>query len=494
MQNCIIGGIMQETMKKIEKFALIVILLLAFILRFWHYDIRYGISSDGGRDAIVSFESARQLQLPLTGSFSSIGPITFGPWYYYYITLANFLVPSPWAPWMAIGLASLAMVLVMYKIGTLLLNKYFGLILSFIAAVSPAQILSSTLLQQHALIGFLASLSIYLFLKILKANNFFRLALLWGFVLGVAVNTHFQAVGLLTLPFLLFIFSKKKKFIFPLSLGLFFSLIPILFFELNNHWFNTRNIIDYIFIGQYRVWTSNRWLTFAGKFIPEFWSYVIGTPFIISFILMIGTILVFAIKFFQKKLPLSLFMISISFAVQVIILRYYRGEKFFGYLQFFHPFLFIFTGYLIFLLLRRINHFLFTFFLLLIYFLLIIPNSMKFMAVDKFNNETRQRFNTLINTYPQTKFSTYECKKVYDGDRIQGLLLFLYMHKLYDEKGVKVAINNPSCNFENGKILSNDLVDISSLEDKQISTQNLVQLTPLHIYSDTARWWFKEQP
>lgn len=481
-------------MNKIEKFALIGIFLLAFILRFWHYDIRYGIGSDGSRDAIVSLESARQLQLPLTGSFSSIGPITFGPWYYYYITFSNFLIPSPWAPWMAIGLASLAMVLVMYKIGTLLLNKYFGLILSFIAAVSPAQILSSTLLQQHALIGFLSSLSIYLFLKILKANNFFRLALLWGFVLGVAVNTHFQAVGLLTLPFLLFIFSKKKKFIFPFSLGLFFSLIPILIFELNNHWFNTRNILDYIFIGQYRVWTSNRWLTFAGKFIPEFWSYIIGTPFIIGFLLMTLSAIILPIQFMRKKLSLPLILLTISFAIQVVLLRYYRGEKFFGYLQFFHPFLFIFTGYLIFLFLKRFNSLILSIFVLILYVSLVFPNTLKNLKPDEFNQQTKRRLDTLINLYPSSKFSTYECKKVYDTDRIQGLLLFLYMEKLYDEKGVKIAINNPSCNFENGKILNNDLVDISSLEDKQISAQGLAQLTPLQIYSGTARWWFKEQP
>ncbi|MBM3283082.1 hypothetical protein FJY90_02400 [Candidatus Gottesmanbacteria bacterium] len=490
--------LLYEKILKIKKYwhiiTLILIMLLALFLRFWNFQNRYGIGYDGSRDAIVSLESARQFQLPLTGSFSSIGPITFGPWYYYYLILSNFIIPSVWAPWISIGLASFFMVFVMYKIGCIFHEKYFGIILALITSISPAQILASTQLQQHALIGFLSSSTIYLYLLHFKNTPKKHLSTLWGFIIGIAINMHYQATGLLILPFLLFILSKRKESIFFFLLGFLFSMIPLLIFELNNHWFNTRNIIDYILVGQYRVWTSNRWLSFIGKFWPEFWSYVVGTPYWISFILMLGTVFLFTIKFFQKKLSLIFGLILISFIIQVIILRYYRGEKFFGYLQFFHPYLIIFTGYPIFLLLKKIHNLSLSFLLILIYILLVFPNSIKFISVNKFNMETKQRMNTLIMNYPKTKFATYECKKVFDTDRIQGLLLFLYINRLYDDNGRKIALYNPGCTYSQGKILNNEIVDISSLTEAKIVTGGLEPITPLQIYTGTARWWFKEQP
>ncbi len=476
------------------KWILLLILFFAFILRFWQYDQRYGIGYDGSRDALVAFESARQLQLPLTGSFSSVGPITFGPWYYYYITFATFIIPSVWAPWMAIGLASLAMVPVMYKIGKLLINPSFGLLLAFIAAISPAQISAATPLQQHALIGLLSSLIIYLFIKIISGAKPGKISVLWGFILGLAINTHFQATGLLTLPVILFFLTKKKKFILYFLLGLFISMIPILTFELNNHWFNTKNIIDYIFIGQYRIWTSNRWLTFLGKFWPEFWSYATGIPIIASLVLMYTTGLLLLKKFIKRKLSLPFMLLSFSFVIQLVLLRYYRGEKFFGYLQFFHPFLFIYTGYLLYLLFKKLNNKLFTAALLALYFITVFPNSLSFLKPDEFNFETRERLNFLTTKYPQSKFATYECKNSYERHRIQGLILLLYMNKLYDPLGEKITIYNPTCNYSKVAPLDLDIVDITGLTEKQLNSGKFEEITPGSIYSETARWWFSEQP
>lgn len=492
---------------KLHKLLLYLILLLAFILRFWQFDLRYGIGYDGSRDAIVSFESARQLQLPLTGSFSSIGPITFGPWYYYYITFANFVIPSIWAPWIAIGLASFAMVFAMYKIGSLLININFGLLLALIAAISPAQVSASTSLQQHALIGLLSSLILYLFIKIShkdtsdgvrthssEVEESRKLSVTWGFLSGMAINIHFQATGLLTLPFLLFLFVKKKRFILYFIVGFFISMIPILIFELNNHWFNTRNIIDYVMIGQYRVWTSNRWLTFLGKFWPEFWSYVTGIPMIASMVLVYACGLILLAKFLKKKLSSPLILLSISFIIQLIFLRYYRGEKFFGYLQFFHPFLFIYTGYILYSIMRRVNNLLFSAFFTLLYLFLVIPNSFSYLKPDEFNLETRKRLNFLVSKYPQAKFSTFECKNMYERHRIQGLLLFLYMNKLYDEKGEKITIYNPSCTYGENEKLDLDLVNITNLTSDDLKKANLSKISPLDVYNETTRWWFKEQP
>src|SRR3989344_6642995 len=359
-------------MINISKILLVAIIILGFTLRFWHYSNRYGIGSYGSRDALVAFESKRQLQLPLTGSFSSIGPITFGPWYYYYIAFASLIIPSIWAPWMSIGLASVAMIVVMYKIGSITLHRKFGLILAFLSAVSAAQFQASILLQPHALIGFLSSFAIYIILKKIKQEQTAKWNILLGFVIGVAISTHFQAAGLLSLIAVYTVLKFRFKYLFSLIVGLFLSILPLLFFELNNHWFNTKNVIDYLHYGQYRVWTSNRWLTFGLRFIPGFWSYVIGTPFAVGLFILIVSFLI-AIKMFismiQRNLKnnISFIILFLSFAIQIVLLRYYRGEKFFGYLQFLHPYIFIFTGFVYYKIVTFIRKPVFNLIFLLLY-------------------------------------------------------------------------------------------------------------------------------
>jgi len=113
-------------------------------------------------------EAVREFQLPLTGSFSSLGPFTFGPWYYYILILSHFVIPSVWAPWIAVGLISISLIVIviMYGIGKLLGNQWFGLILASLATFSPFQILSGAAMVQHSLVGPLTALALYLFLEI----------------------------------------------------------------------------------------------------------------------------------------------------------------------------------------------------------------------------------------------------------------------------------------------------------------------------------------
>lgn len=479
-------------MKKI--FLIVLILVFAFLLRFGNTPLRYGIGYDGSRDAIVAFESARQLQLPLTGSFSSVAPVTFGPWYYYYITLASFIIPSVWAPWIAIGMASLAMVYVMYLIGSKIYNFRFGLLLALLTATSPAQISASTALQQHALIGFLSSLAVLFAILIVskeKISN--RSFVLWGSTLGIAINTHFQALGLLSLPILVFIYKRKFSLLFFSAIGLIISFTPILTFELNNHWFNTKNIIDYVFIGQYRIWTSNRWLTFLGSFFPGFWSYSSGFPFIISFLCMIMGAVILLVKAVKKKLPPSLYIVSISFVILLILLRYYRGEKFFGYLQFFHPYIFIFTTIVFYQIIRIFRNLLIYSFIVFLFSFSFLPISRQSILSDSLHEQTLERFESLEKTFPETKFSTYECN-IYDTDRIQALTLYLYMFHKYDVNGKKISIYNQTCGYKDALQLTNDLVDVSSFDNTQLKQSGLHINSPEEIYIGTARWWFKEQP
>ena len=472
-------------------FLLSLILVLAVTLRFWNFPLRYGIGYDGSRDALVSFEAKSQLQLPLTGSFSSVGPITFGPWYYWYITAANFIIPNPWAPWISIALASLGMVLLMYFIGRQLQNKKLGLILAYLTSFSPAQLVAAVNLQQHALIGFLTALSIWLFLKLLKKNSL-NLAIVFGFCLGVAANVHFQAGGLVILGFLLLVIKRNFKHFSGMLAGLFLSSIPMLIFELNNHWFNTRNVLDYLLIGQYRIWTSNRWLTFTFAYFPEFWSYVTGLPKLPSMFLMLSTPPVLIYLFFRKKLHHAFIPLSIHFMILVVLLRYWRGEKFFGYLQFFHPFIFLFSGTVLYAVLQKIPKAYALILIIPAMTLAVRTTVLNMEKISPLHGETRKRMIALELWGPGNRYKPLECSLVYDRDRIQGLLLFLYMQNRFADDGIPVMIYNPGCPQVKGEKIGSDLIILKDTD--KASSFGLKPISSKAVYKDVARWWFKEQP
>ena len=117
--------------KKIQLLLLITILLLGVFFRFYNTPERYSMGDDSTRDAMVAIAGAQQLQFPLTGPFSSLGPFTFGPWYYYQLILFS-LLPLSYAPWIYMGITSLAFIFVIYKIGEELQGKYLDLLQHFL--------------------------------------------------------------------------------------------------------------------------------------------------------------------------------------------------------------------------------------------------------------------------------------------------------------------------------------------------------------------------
>ncbi|MBL7159712.1 glycosyltransferase family 39 protein [Candidatus Microgenomates bacterium] len=491
--------------QNIHIFILLIILVIGGLFRFYNTPLRYSLGGDSGRDVLTAKEAAKQFQLPLTGSFSSLGPFTFGPWYYYILIFSYFLIPSIWAPYIIVGLISILMIVFMYKIGELLENKWFGLILAVLTAFSPFQISSATAVLQPSLVGPLTALALYFFLEIWLKKHSSSFGVLLGISIGLAINMHYQAVSFLILP-MFFLFKKEKRnHLITTILGVFLTALPLVFFELNNHWFNTQNIIRFFLYDQYRLWVSNRWLTYAFKFWPQFWSEVTGLPFILSFISIALFAIVFAIKTIQKKSSTPLLLVAIHFIVLLVMIRYWRGEKFFGYLQFFHPYMFLFLGYIFWWIFNlRIQYAnLLGIIVLLITLGFSTLKSKQHLKPNFTTSETIKKYSDLKENYPNQKFSLYHCSHF---SQALPLILYLDMQKDYKETGKRIGIESGNCSvIEKKEPLKKPIAKkfpsagLKMLDLEEATPAALLKagwqvISPKSVHSEILRWWFKLQP
>lgn len=495
--------------KKWHIILLFFLIIIGFFLRFYNYPYRYSLGEETVRDAVIGIQGARDFQLPLTGSFSSLGPFTFGPWYAYQLIIFAFVVPSVYSPWIYLGIIAVLYIFVMYKIGELLFGKEFGLLLAFFATFSPAQVISATHLTSHNMTNICAALIILIFLMLVRKNLSYWWSLILGFLIGVGINLHLQMIGLGILLLLLLIYKPKKYLYFITGcIGVFISFLPFLFFETNNHWFNTRNIIYYIFYGKNAIYVPNRWLFYVRDFWPAFWGDVLGIPAGIAAIIIVLFIVTIIWAIYKKKLSTSMILLLVAFSFLFILLRYYWGPRFFGYLNFFRPFIYIFTGYTLFTFTKIKYGKYFLIALLGCYIFLVFPRNYDQLQKDSFTMQMYSVINTLEEKYPNDKFTIFTCMEKYKGSynsSIYSLMLILESKNKLSEKGRKIGMRS-DCQvpeekkdeqyvFADSEVLQqNAMLNFSSLSEKSLLKFGWKKLTFRRVYDQYARWWFELQP
>ncbi len=511
---------MKEFFKKKNNLVLVfflIILTVGLFVRFYRFPERISLDSDSGRDAFVAWSGAKSLQLPLTGPFTSIAPMVTGPWFWWQLIVATIVLPSKLAPWLYIGILSTFLILVVYKIGCLLEGRTLGLLMSLVAALSPIQITYAHWLTNHSLIGFFSSLTILFFLKNIKEKPKISLSILFGLFLGMTVNMHFQTAGLIILLPLLFLSDRKNSKIILISSLIFLTtFIPLLFFELNNHWFDTRHLLDYLLVGQYQIWTSMRWLTYIFNFWPDFWSSVIGGNYFSSLFFIAATAALMGWGLLKKTLSKEMLLLGLSFLVQVFIIRYFRGEKFFSYLNFFHPYLFIFTATILSLFFKLRPKIIFGGLAIIIYLWLVLPSvGGNFFQEFEVNirNDTRKRIGSIVNWTKGEKYSLYRCQG-YDPILGKALYGFSYLEDRVDDSSKhKIGYFNGQCSLpetfetEISKLaglrvdyekhfpsIISDMYDLSEASTAAILNAHWIPLTAEEEYQEAARWWLTEQP
>ena len=512
----------QEFIKKIRKnwhlIVLIILICFSCLFAFYDFSLRYNLDDETIREAIVGIEGARQKQAPLVGGFSSAAPFTWGPWFYYQMILASLVLPTFYSPWIYLGIGYILSVITLYKIGRILEDKEFGLILAALGTFSPALIIGSTHLTFPNLITFYSLLSVFLFIKIIKKDVSYWWAFFFGIVLGIGINIHYQTASLLILPLIMLVYKKRRVWYFlSYVIGFLIPFIPLILFDLTNHWFNLKNFTYYYLHGKDLIYVPNRWLFYIRDFWPAYWGDVIGIPNIIAFGLMVSTAMLLTYQFTKKKLSVPILLLAIAFFIDFFAMRYYWGERFFGYFNFLRPYVFIFTGYVIYYAYKNIKHGRIILISILLFLaILILPKSFNRLNPDPFNKDMYRRVSELTKRYPDKKFSVYICEDLYRGNdqRIpKSVLYILEKERKIDPKGYKIGVEKHSCvrkaiklktiNKEGlqiadqkkfPEIAETDFYDFSKADENLLKKAGWKLITFRSIYDSTSRWWFKEQP
>ncbi|MGA2911260.1 MAG: glycosyltransferase family 39 protein [Candidatus Levyibacteriota bacterium] len=479
--------------------SLSLVILLAVILRFVNYSNRWGLAYDQARDVIVSTYALSHHLIPLTGPFSSAGQFVYGPQWVWIVSAFVAVFPGAiMTPWIIQTLLYVLMVLVMFLIGKEIFGRNFGLLTAFFTAISTAQLGQSTNLISPSMAGIFSIIAVYFFIRYIKYSKNLD-AFLLGFLVSNTINIHFQAIGLIFLLPVGFLISKRKfKSLLFLGIGAFIPFIPLVIFDLQNKFFESRNILDYYLYGQNRLYTPNRWLTYAGVFWPKAWSGIIGGQIILGYF--------FAIIFFvftlwgivKRKLDKNMLGLIAAFSLIFIMLRYYKGVIFDGYIVFLHPFVLVFSAWVAYKIFK-FNKFA-ALLLIVIVFVLTMQANIREISVAT-NNTAKEATilrNQLIKKFPSEKFSVYDYK-FSQVNRSYPFVMYMNKDNKIDDSGMKIGLANFNSNDKMRKdlpIIINDklgfqIYDLSSSSSATLLKDKWIFVNPSEIYK-TSEQWYKE--
>jgi len=474
------------------------VMLFAVFLRFVNYFNRWGLAYDQARDIIVSTFALTHHLLPLTGPFSSAGQFVYGPQWVWIVSLFVAFPGGVLTPWIIQSLLYVLMVLVMFLIGKELFGKNFGLLVAFLTTISTAQLGQSTNLISPSMAGIFSIFAVYFFIRYIKYSKNLD-AFLLGFLVSNTINIHFQAIGLIFLLPIGFLFSKRKlKSLLILGIGAFIPFIPLLIFDLQNNFFESRNMLDYYFFGQNRLYVPNRWLTYAGVFWPKAWSGIIGGQTLMGYFFA-GALSIIALwEIIKKKIDRNILALIVSFSLVFVMLRYYKGVIFDGYIVFLHPFVLVFSAWVIYKIFK-INKIVACLLLIVVFGLTMFANYQQITTAT--NNTALSTVilrDELVNKFPNKQFSVYDYKFSQDN-RSYPLIMYMNKENRIDDNGMKIGL----ANFNEDSKMRIDLpliledkrgfqvYDLSSSTSAILLRDKWIFVDPSEVYRTSEEWYKK---
>lgn len=484
-------------------------ILSAILLRTYNFGNRIGIGSDSGRDIMIGQIALQRHELPLIGSFSSAGPFVFGPLYYWLVMAGLTILPFSFrGPWLLMSMIGVFTVIVMMLTGYRLGGKKLCIVLGLITSFCPQFVSRSTGLGQHSLVGITCALLLLFFVLFYQTKKK-RYAFLMGISLGAALSMHYQAINLLIFlatPFFVPKISYKRKFLSfaCMVIGLIIPSLPIIYWDAHQNFANTNNILDYVFIGQYRIYVPNSWKIYLFRFLPDYWSNVVGGNKPVAGVLMIFTFLTFFYAFLKRKMQGEIAILGIIFGILLIVIRYYRGERFEGYMIYIAPLIFLLTGWALTTVYdyihKRFNGNIVRILSIIVFGIILafdFKNASQFIFVKDYEKiKVLTLKNALTKTYPHSSFQLYDYNWI-SSETSYPLADFLNNENKLSKSGIAIGIKViDSCTLSQ-PLYSDGNLELVTLgeNNKQVDLkkEGWVPVNPDNVYDDLITRWTKKQ-
>lgn len=489
---------------KIHQLLLAVIILVSAILRLRGFGQHYTLSSDSARDVLVAIGALLTGHLPWVGSFSSAGPFVFGPNWYWWLMFWKLIAPNFFlTPWLAMLLVSLIYVVIMYLVGRVAIGRRFGLILALIAATSPQTVALSAYLTQHALVEIFSGLALLGLVAYLRYHRYI-FAFLMAFAIGMALSLHYQVINFLVYFPVVFLLERPRfrqwiSLGIVLFLGFIIPLLPLLLWDASRGFANIIQLVYYFRVGQYRFWVSNRWLTYLGVFWPEYLGKFLGDKVIaLALVLLGGPIGIW--QLWKRAIPKTIIWPIIILVVQIVMLRYFRGEKYDGYLVYFHSVIILAVGWVLWEL-TRISKWSGAAMIMAVVFTS-IRLTMPSTSWNNDGDKLMTMVKTLASRYPDEKFTVY-VRSLSSSNCAYSFSAILEGANLGKSTGQPIGIcqNGPDdcgqakaiklsrINFQGS---SCTLVDLQNVDANTLTKKNdWYNFEASAVYDDVQNWWRK---
>lgn len=468
-------------------FLILLIIILSVFFRTYKYTDRVFIQADNSRDVQVAKYAADNLKIPQIGQFSSAGPFFYGPWYYWFLEIVSFLPLGFLTLWYVMSSIYLIFIILIYWLGKEVGGIWVGLLASLFASISPAQINYSFSVWNPAIVPFLVLLTMIFLVRFYKYKKLLDIFIL-GFLVGLAITIHFQNILILPTLFVVIFLIKPSlknylKYFSALTLGFFIPFIPLMYFDLRFHWHNFISIFVFLTIDQFSIWIPNRWLTYLRDYWPETWGYIIGGNKIISALTIVFLSIFFIKRLATFKKNKIFYLIAVTFLIEVILYRYYRGERYQYYSLFTHPAVVLLTAWV------SVQIFKFKKTLGLLWIIILFIMTFNVARIDlKERGITLAEINSLkkeiYSKYPASNFDIYGCHS--NASSISHpLALIMYSEGRNSIDGIKVGV------CETGNLLSWNHLTYGEVNNPKILWIN--KSTEV-VYRVTTEWWIENPP
>lgn len=475
-----------------------IIVVIAFVLRFYNYANRWGLAYDQAHDALVARYALEAGKIPLVGPFSSAGAFQTGGEWYWLIMGATALHPqSVLTPWIMLTMLSVLFVYSIILVGKELVDKRYALVVGLLASFSTAQIAQSVNLTNQSPVSFVSLLAIWSMVRYVKTRNKIYILFLFFFPV-LAATIHLQGAALIVLPVVTFLFvgiPTLSKLILG-GIGIVLPLSPILLYDIQHKFFNIRNMFQYYFWNDQQITydaLGRRWLTYLGVFWPTELAHMIGGILPIAYLITVATFLIFFFKAAKKQLFREFWILIVSLILMATLVRYTRTPLYSSYLMFLHPFVILLVGYVIYEIVK-VNRLIGVVFMCLLIAGSMGKNMREMVHVENFTARQVQEWeNTLYQQFPKDKFAVYDLNYA-RRDKSLPLVLYLDADKRIDDRGKKIGMTittsivplpYPAIFGEQGGY---QLYDLSSSSSAQLSDFGWAFVNPSAIYKSTEEW------